>query len=518
MRIGSLRLSASSVTSAVASIGLGLNALVALSSTFSSGTAHLANAMSKTDMEAALINPRITGGVKVSNIAEYPFMLSLRVRMRYTDGTSEVTQCSGAILTQDYFLTTASCMYNYNMSSFSNVSDTTVYYGSTAFSGSGKSTTVTKGMFIGITDFPDLVGYTNDLVIGQVGQPFEFGSDVQPIKVASSQVPDNMTATILGWGSTAIALSTATALNYGTVSIAPDSQCKAASTNKPGSYSDRNTGRLVCTGNTPGVALCKGDVGNPLVYKENGKYVLLGLASFRDWNDARTRTECGDSNTWDYYTRAAFWADAISQRTKLNKDDFMAPAIDNGNGNKGGSSGSSNSGLSTGAIIGIAVGGGVALIVIIFLLYWFCIKKKPAQPTLIGEKEAHQYDPAAPQVVYQPVLYVEQPVAGVYDPATGLVSNAYTTGPVVVPAENYYDGAYGTVSSAGAIDISGTSGAYHNPYATYAGPSVTVDTSAPPYSYAVATSESPYGNNGIPVSSTTTATTAPPPIPPPPKA
>ncbi|KAI8866164.1 trypsin-like serine protease [Ramicandelaber brevisporus] len=425
-----------------------LLALLVLSVITSSGLANTAK-----------LNKRLAGGAIVGNFTESPFVISLLVTMWLTNGSSVVFQCGGAILSADYFLTSAACVYNKNISSYSNVSDTTVYYGS-ASSSKGSSTTASKYKYFSLTSTPDLDGYIDDFVIGKVSSPFVFGPNVQPIKLSSSHVPDNTTVTTFGWGMAARKGNTASTLNYGIVKVAPDAQCKAASVNMPGTYSDRDSGRFICTSNTQGIGVCGGDTGSPLIYKEQGKYVLLGLTSFRDWSDSRTMAECGEANTWDFYIRPAYWIDGIAQFTGLNKNDFVAPVVAVDGVNNGGG------GLSTGAVIGISLGS-AAFIIISFVVYWFCIRKKPKpeEGVLLEDKPQIPFPVPSPPppprpsmhgetLYYQPVQYINQPRLGIYVPPTGYVPSTYVTSPTVMsPVESYYNG------------VNTTTAVYTNPYA-----------------------------------------------------
>ncbi|KAI8866570.1 hypothetical protein GQ42DRAFT_165416 [Ramicandelaber brevisporus] len=142
-------------------------------------------------------------------------------------------------------------------------------------------------------------------------------------------------------------------------------------------------------------------------------------------------------------------------------------------------------GLSTGAIVGIAVGGGAGVVIAAFLVYWFLVRKRDSS----GGKGKEVEDGA---IVYQPVILVDQSqqqqtqqqmgtstLDGIY--ASNYVTNAYTTAPAMMTDQtNFYSG-YGSVLPVTNATTVATADVYQNPYASLAYQSPSADQSLPSY-------------------------------------
>lgn len=184
------------------------------------------------------------------------------------------SQCSGAIVSENWVVTLAFCVL------LADVSSINVRSGSTYSTSGGTIHTVTNVIV------HENISYTNwdyDIALVQVSPAFNFSDSVQPIKLECDPVPAGTDVVLTGWGRNP---EESQPLEQVTVQITSDSECISAYTN----IWDI-TDRMICAGDTNGGKGACGDFGSLLVACNK----LVGIYS---WGYG-----CGDADYPDLYTK-----------------------------------------------------------------------------------------------------------------------------------------------------------------------------------------------------------------------
>lgn len=127
---------------------------------------------------------------------------------------------------------------------------------------------------------PDYDVYKHDIAIIELRGKLTFSREVQPIELATEEVPDGSDVIVSGWGTEIPNVKEATMLlKYNTLKALATSKCSALNDNI---FNDQ----ILCLGHEANNGVCHGDSGGPAVY--NGK--LVGVAGFV------YPTSCGTNN------------------------------------------------------------------------------------------------------------------------------------------------------------------------------------------------------------------------------
>lgn len=231
--------------------------------------------------------PLIYGGTNTT-IDQQPWQVYLKA----TNGSQE---CGGSIIGPNTVLTAAHCVVGYgSMEVYAGVSNKSNFPNSQIRS-------VNK-----ITVHPSYTGSSGstlngDIAVIEVSLPFNFNSDVQPIRYdgGSSIAGANTVATIAGWGHTG--------------STYPDQLQKtnvtvvASSSVNQSKYSYTLTNDMIAAGgNSSGT--CYRDSGGGLWVTVNGQNFVIGVSSFLPV------VNCGNSTDPEIYTRVSSYCTWILQQ------------------------------------------------------------------------------------------------------------------------------------------------------------------------------------------------------------
>ncbi|XP_044262513.1 trypsin-3-like isoform X2 [Tribolium madens] len=231
-----------------------------------------------------LVKNRIVGGDEV-DISEVPWQVALQNNGNHF--------CGGSIISEKYVVTAAHCTDEILLENIA----TQV----------GSSFKQSSGQIVGVKNIyqhPNYISSTNDFDISilELESPLEFGSEISPVSLPSSDKVWEVgtSAFVTGWGLTSEDGSTSSQLRGATVHIISKSDCIVA-------Y-DQNliTSRMLCADNPKrGKDACQGDSGGPMVVGD----VLAGIVS---WGEG-----CARPDAPGVYTDVAVLRDFIKENTGI---------------------------------------------------------------------------------------------------------------------------------------------------------------------------------------------------------
>ncbi|KAE8606686.1 hypothetical protein XENTR_v10010819 [Xenopus tropicalis] len=184
--------------------------------------------------------------------------------------------CDGAIITEKWILTTASCVFNRKLNDL-----WLAIPGIHDLSWLGHNQ---KGLVKQIIPHPSFTGQTNDFDIAlvELDESLQFNGDIFPICLPgkNSEVAAASLCVVSGWGLRGKEAEKSTKLQQHEVPIFAVDACKALYRQHPGGITDR----MLCAGigTGQGNSSCSEQSGGPLVclLEEKGIYAIFGLASW----------------------------------------------------------------------------------------------------------------------------------------------------------------------------------------------------------------------------------------------
>ncbi|KAI8865949.1 trypsin-like serine protease [Ramicandelaber brevisporus] len=304
------------------------------------------------------ITPRFFGSGDAGT-SEFPFMASIITSVTDENGKSTQNLCGGAIIGNRHIITNARCLYNLNPNKIDPLENIQVSCGGNSVLSpilfKVKSARTASGNL-------EPKSFANDMAVLEIDGSFTWNTNVAPVQFTSATLTDAQNVVVASWGAKTLnsELKTTSFLQKATVQIASDEICKAKSKGVA-SYKDRNY-MTVCTSANGGAGSCRADFGSVLLLKEAKNYTLIGMNSF---SFSAQSKPCGVEEQFDYWSRPAYYKDFIGEVTGINT--LMAPVGD-ADPPKNETAGSG--GLSTGAIVGIAVGSAVVVLIIAGFVWW----------------------------------------------------------------------------------------------------------------------------------------------------
>ncbi|XP_015429021.1 PREDICTED: chymotrypsin-1-like [Dufourea novaeangliae] len=194
---------------------------------------------------------QIVGG-RDAPVGKFPYQVSLRQNGNHF--------CGGSIINSRTILTAAHCV-----AGLRNLKAVTVQVGTNQLKSGGVSYGVEK-----VDSHPkyNSVTIANDIAVIRLNADIHFTDLIQPIKLATSDVPEGGTVTLSGWGTTRNGGQIPNNLQEIDLHVYSQSKCKLVHWNVQASQ--------VCTFTKSGEGACHGDSGGPLV----GGGIQIGIVSF----------------------------------------------------------------------------------------------------------------------------------------------------------------------------------------------------------------------------------------------
>ncbi|XP_049310885.1 serine protease SP24D isoform X3 [Bactrocera dorsalis] len=191
---------------------------------------------------------RILNG-QVAAAGQFPYQVSVRLNREHI--------CGGALLSANFVLTAAHCVYNIDNNILG------VQAGTVGRTNSGDFRTVSN-----VIIHPQY-GFDNDIALLELKTPFDYSDVIKPIAVTSWEVPAGETVVVSGWGRIYEGGPLSDQLLYTrSLKTLKNEECaKADGTLNPS---------ILCLNSPQSRGFCEGDDGGPAVYKN----ILIGIASY----------------------------------------------------------------------------------------------------------------------------------------------------------------------------------------------------------------------------------------------
>ncbi|KAI8866258.1 trypsin-like serine protease [Ramicandelaber brevisporus] len=415
------------------------------------------------------ITPRFAGGSN-ADASEFPFMTSIFINTTDANGDPAQKLCGGAIIGNKHIITNAQCFYNFYTKKLDPLENIKVSCG-----GNNLVSPTSFKVKSARTAPGDLVKtvLANDMAVLEIDGSFTWNTNIVPVQFTTASLTDAQSVVAVSWGATTAnsKVPVSQTLQKATVQIASDDTCKTKSGNVA-SYKDRNF-MTVCTSAINGAGACDNDIGGALLLKEAKSYTLVGLYSFSFSAGGKI---CSVGQQFDYWSRPAYYKDFISGFTGIKT--LMAPV--GGADPLKNEPADSGSGMSVGAIVGIAVGSAAALFLIAGFAWWKT--RSSRRKAADAQKRADDAEFVAAQAVH--LAHENAQVAA----AAAAAANAATSGyPVIYvdPSQPEYKtlGGYPETSFVDVSGVTSTSPNVYYPNAGYVSPGYAQlpITSAPPY-------------------------------------
>ncbi|PSN50414.1 hypothetical protein C0J52_08569 [Blattella germanica] len=188
---------------------------------------------------------RIVGGTP-TEISNYPYQISFEL--------NEGHWCGGSILSPDYVLIAAHCVYGKSINSIR------IRAGSSYKEQGGSIHAISQ-----VTMHPKYEGGDYDVAVIKVALPFQYSDSVQPITLATKEPEAGTAVVVTGWGDLSSGGSSPSQLQQVQVNIVDHEECSRA-------YGGGVTELEICAAVPEGGKdSCQGDSGGPLV--ANGQQV-----------------------------------------------------------------------------------------------------------------------------------------------------------------------------------------------------------------------------------------------------
>ncbi|KAJ2822167.1 hypothetical protein IWW50_004327 [Coemansia erecta] len=169
--------------------------------------------------------------------------------------------------------------------------------------------------------------FDNDVALLKLANKLTFNSNVQPIRLDTSEVTDGTTVTGIGWGVTSLETrNTADVLQQVDLKIGDEGLCHRIRPEFTG-----NNGNYICVTTPDGRDTCSGDSGGPLLRRCSsspnqggaagvGEWIQLGITSYGDSVSMSPDAVCATKDGAGFYTHAATYIGFISETTGISRE------------------------------------------------------------------------------------------------------------------------------------------------------------------------------------------------------
>ncbi|XP_013110305.1 serine protease SP24D [Stomoxys calcitrans] len=196
---------------------------------------------------------RIVGGQNAI-LGQFPYQVSVQV--------VDMHVCGGAIISNDYVVTAAHCVYHGDPLQLIPNFLVDVRAGSILHDADGQRVGVAE-----IKPHPEFHGHTNDIALLKLSRPLEFNENVRAIGLATEEPRSGSQLSITGWGRLSENGIVPGILQHTTLFALAHEQCQTLAAIPP---------HVMCVLHNDGEGACDGDSGSPAVLNNQ----LVGVAIF----------------------------------------------------------------------------------------------------------------------------------------------------------------------------------------------------------------------------------------------
>ncbi|KAJ3643195.1 hypothetical protein Zmor_025920 [Zophobas morio] len=207
------------------------------------------------------IGSRIVGG-QLARSGQFPWQVAV-----YVDTADGKFFCGGSLISDQWILSAAHCLYNARLY--------TVHLGSTTLQSADSNRVVLATSTHEIFPNFDPMSLEHDIGLIKLHMPISFNDYIQPIQLARlGQTTEGALAIASGWGQISDAQTgIVNSLNYVNVAIISNAECQIT-------YGNQIKSTMICTVGNYNEGICLGDTGGPLVITRDGEYIQVGVSGF----------------------------------------------------------------------------------------------------------------------------------------------------------------------------------------------------------------------------------------------
>ncbi|KAB0790929.1 hypothetical protein PPYR_02729 [Photinus pyralis] len=227
-------------------------------------------------------NEKVLGGATASD-GKFPFTASLQ-------DANNKHYCTAAIISKKCIISNAACSITAQANNFR------IVVGASKLSAGG--TVYQIGSIVKPATYNE-TSFLHNIAVIKPTKDIVFNDKIKPIRLTNKITPPRTSVTYTGWGMTKYPDTTMSdTLQYISLVIQEGKDCDSGTV--PGYPNERK----LCTATAPGVGLCKGDLGGPLIEANS----LVGVSS--------TLYECAQGNP-DTYEDIFSWRDWIRSQCDI---------------------------------------------------------------------------------------------------------------------------------------------------------------------------------------------------------
>ncbi|KAJ2496749.1 hypothetical protein GGH96_005612 [Coemansia sp. RSA 1972] len=292
---------------------------------------------------------RVIGGSNASP-ATYPFAAFLMI-----DEGDATAFCGGTIIGRQWILTAGHCVVDTSKGNSMHKSIIRPNNGTKALhtkhlrSPRAFKTVAARDIVVGVGDVRNthvrplkvskvyihpslnLDYFDNDIALIKLKKKLKYTEHIQPIRINTNVISDQMVVTGVGWGKTSLSSqNTASVLQQVDLQIGDEGLCQRIRPEFTG-----NDGNYICVTTPEGRDTCSGDSGGPLLRRcsgdlaqggsgGSGPWVQLGITSYGDSVASSQDTVCAATDGAGFYTHAAQYLDFISKTTGIKRESLSA--------------------------------------------------------------------------------------------------------------------------------------------------------------------------------------------------